>query len=445
MHKLLVVFTLWLIACKSLSSMEMDDFHQHKIHVFAEAHQGNFKSLFNSPKPQSLANEKEDEPQETTIGSSNGSYYALKEKQALIHYAIKHKDINAASFLIKNGASIESPIIIQEDFYGTQHAFFAIQKNIAPLHSTQKNGQTPLVLAILTGDPNIVELLLNAGANINAVDTENDIPLHSLIYEILDEDLEDNSNQIKILELLIQYGTKVNVVNSNNKTPLLIALEHNHELCHKPSTHDSVTCQPCVDIKNCNKFMVIKLLLDNNAEVPNNIFHQIANYSFSRDIGNLLLSKGAQINIISNGQSTLRTTLNYAPQEREESEKNDSESEDDRSIEEDNNFFNIIITLLECGANPLWYPLFVFDLQSINALSQNNMQLLLEKIKISVAKHLWFTMRLLQQPGITIIDDKEKTEIPRVALPEEIIRYIIIFAANTYVTWRQRDTKTMKL
>lgn len=55
-----------------------------------------------------------------------------------------------------------------------------------------------------------VELIINAGANVNAVNTEGETPLHNAIYE----DIE------KIIDLLIKHGANVNAVTKDQTAPL---------------------------------------------------------------------------------------------------------------------------------------------------------------------------------------------------------------------------------
>ena len=72
---------------------------------------------------------------------------------------------------------------------------------------------TPLFLAVGSGNLKIAEMLLNFGANVNAVDDEGKTPLMRL---------DDDANT-ELVRLLIKHGAKVNAVDDEGNTALISA------------------------------------------------------------------------------------------------------------------------------------------------------------------------------------------------------------------------------
>ena len=78
---------------------------------------------------------------------------------------------------------------------------------------------TLLIIAALNGHANIVEVLLEKGANVNAVDSEGWTPLH----------FAAQNGHASVVEVLLEKGANVNAVNSKGCTPLHSAVWGGHE------------------------------------------------------------------------------------------------------------------------------------------------------------------------------------------------------------------------
>merc|ERR1712096_450951 len=84
-----------------------------------------------------------------------------------------------------------------------------------------KDGETALHKVL---DAEFIEILVAAGADINAKDNDGDTPLHASLY-----DLDGNVSREKRFNALIGHGANVNVENNEGQTPLDIirtAIEH---------------------------------------------------------------------------------------------------------------------------------------------------------------------------------------------------------------------------
>jgi len=75
---------------------------------------------------------------------------------------------------------------------------------------------TPMFLAVETGDLEIVQMLLDAGAKVNVRSTSKETPLMRL----------DQDATPELVSLLMRYGAKVNSADENGSTPLIHAAEY---------------------------------------------------------------------------------------------------------------------------------------------------------------------------------------------------------------------------
>ena len=80
----------------------------------------------------------------------------------------------------------------------------------------EQSGMSPLHVAILQNNRDIVELLLEKGADVNLQNNSGDTPLH---FAIAGENVE-------LCNLLLNAGADVNLQNENGKTPLHHAVEN---------------------------------------------------------------------------------------------------------------------------------------------------------------------------------------------------------------------------
>lgn len=77
------------------------------------------------------------------------------------------------------------------------------------------NMRTPLHFAAMRGDPEIVQILLEAKASPKARDSRQETPLHLAV----------RTNAARVVELLLDSGASLTAVNDKNRTPFHLAAE----------------------------------------------------------------------------------------------------------------------------------------------------------------------------------------------------------------------------
>ncbi|XP_014208278.1 tankyrase-1-like [Copidosoma floridanum] len=84
-----------------------------------------------------------------------------------------------------------------------------------------KNKRSPLHVSVRNGFVDVVKMLLDAGANVNAADSDGQIPLHDAI---LTKDGMKQNDRCKIVKMLIKAGSNINEKDDYGDTPLHYAI-----------------------------------------------------------------------------------------------------------------------------------------------------------------------------------------------------------------------------
>ena len=176
-----------------------------------------------------------------TYGLSYSKAWA--EGYHLLYDALDNKHTEVAKLLLTNGSKVNSEV---------------------GLHVN-----TPLHFAVRNGDIEIVKMLLDRGADVDAINLYNVTPLHIAV----------ESKKVEIVELLLNHGACVNARNCNSSTPLLLAAKEDSEeivkllLKHGADVNSAYTCTSsegytplCLAVKGGHE-KVVQLLLECGANV----------------------------------------------------------------------------------------------------------------------------------------------------------------------------------
>jgi ankyrin repeat protein len=128
-------------------------------------------------------------------------------------YVTKAMEQPTASYIEKQ-PELEAPTLMDAVRSGNRDLVESVLKAGADVHAQDKYGNTPLIIAALNGHKDIVELLLAYGANINKASTGGDTLLHEAALEC-NEDL---------LVSGLKAGADVNKADGYGNTPLSLAV-----------------------------------------------------------------------------------------------------------------------------------------------------------------------------------------------------------------------------
>lgn len=131
---------------------------------------------------------------------------------------------------------------------------FLVEELMHPIDGKDKQGQSPLHIAILYLNPKIVDYLLSQNADLLAIDNKGQTPLHMLsepkkaiswstnCYDLNEEfddeealsgpeeeqSLDSNKRKILILKSLLKHGSQINETDAAGKTILLLSIPNIH-------------------------------------------------------------------------------------------------------------------------------------------------------------------------------------------------------------------------
>lgn len=89
--------------------------------------------------------------------------------------------------------------------------------------------RTPLHIAVMRCDIDAIEVLLENGADVNAIDNEQNTPLYCAVecrHDINGIDNNDNSNYIDVITLLLDSGADINDADRNERSILYRAFQY---------------------------------------------------------------------------------------------------------------------------------------------------------------------------------------------------------------------------
>ncbi len=163
-----------------------------------------------------------------------------------LHEAVSDNNLSKVISLLKSGVDVnaqnsegETPLHFVNDYAITKELLAAG----ADLHVRSQSGDTPLISGIVSRTVPVVSLLLQAGANAqDRIEVSYYVtPLHLSVTGWI-------GGVHAIVKLLLEAGADVNALDHNDKTPLHIMLQHHQDT-------------------NRENSRIIKLLLDAGADL----------------------------------------------------------------------------------------------------------------------------------------------------------------------------------
>jgi len=147
-----------------------------------------------------------------------------------LHWAPRGSSVEVESSLFSRGESVsakdsrgETPLFWAVGNGKVEAAEFLI-KNGADVNATNDFGGTPLLISAReTDSPEQMKLLIRAGANVNARDSEGENALHKLARFGYPE------KDVQTARLLLEAGADIRARNHDGKTPLDILLDNSFQ------------------------------------------------------------------------------------------------------------------------------------------------------------------------------------------------------------------------
>lgn len=160
--------------------------------------------------------------------------FIIRETKTPLYLAIENGHVEVAKYLIQNKAKVDelndssnaTALSLAASLGQTEIVKLLLENGASP-NGVSKRGMNDYYKFPLAEATNkeIVELLVNAGADVNARNSNYSTALHELASSIKRKDLnnEEGKNKLKALEALISHGADPNALDYHNRKPLSLA------------------------------------------------------------------------------------------------------------------------------------------------------------------------------------------------------------------------------
>ncbi|MEB3294064.1 MAG: ankyrin repeat domain-containing protein [Synechococcales bacterium] len=211
-----------------------------------------------------------------------------QDGNSLLHVVARTGSLENIQFLLAKGANIhaknkEGKTVLH--WSATSNSLEAMKLLIAKGAELDVSDNSLLLAAVSSGSEQIVQFLLEKGANVNGVSRSGETALHAAI---------GSSNSPKLIALLLDKGANINAKNSEGITALHVAVQHGSS------------------IETIKLLLTRKLLIAKGAQldVSDDSLLLAAVSSGSEQIVQFLLEKGANVNGVSrSGETALHTAV----------------------------------------------------------------------------------------------------------------------------------------
>ena len=129
------------------------------------------------------------------------------------------------SWLMRNQAQRDAALRAQQDAALAVLARANAEQGLALKQESQEQAHKALFAAVQQGDAKAAAAALDAGANVNATDTNTVLTALQLCFEDGTDSRKTPSENVELLRVLLDHGADPNVVNQYEQTPLMRAVE----------------------------------------------------------------------------------------------------------------------------------------------------------------------------------------------------------------------------
>jgi ankyrin repeat protein len=165
-----------------------------------------------------------------------------------LHFAARNANIEVARFLVSKGAAVdaqswgETPLhwaacneenIDVAKFLVSKGANVNAKTSTLPVPVAMSFCQTPLHVAVISGNVEFIKFLIAERADVNAADDNGSTPLHMAVC----------SGNVAVAKILVSMGAKVNTKDNKGITPLDFAIA--------PHKRDSAMVQYLSSVGGC--------------------------------------------------------------------------------------------------------------------------------------------------------------------------------------------------
>ncbi len=233
------------------------------------------------------------------LGFKSAKIYLEKYYHMDIEEAIKNRDLKSLKRVIENGTDVSHINLVElvKKKYPIEY-FQILLKAESNIYKTDDDGRTALVVAIMQNYTELVNMLLNNGANANDKAYSGETALQ-IASSLGNED---------IVTSLLEYEADINSVTNDKLTPLLLAVWKNHLPVVKKllanganlNIVDIYGVTPLIRASCEGHFEIVKFLIDQGVDINQADNNGITALMEANDLGHtdiqvLLLEHGAEL------------------------------------------------------------------------------------------------------------------------------------------------------
>lgn len=167
----------------------------------------------------------------TTLVAAGADKEVKNEQgKTILQHAVEANIAPVVTFLLQNGANPkEGALVAKAAFNRNINITKALIAAGADVNEKDEHGLTALYYAVDDVKPEVVRMLLSAGANPNVQTRSGNTPLHVIMQKPDHRSLYPPEKRDEIVSLLLQQGADVTIANAGGQTPAMLLKGTKHE------------------------------------------------------------------------------------------------------------------------------------------------------------------------------------------------------------------------